>query len=109
MLQGLRSLSASVRYLLRIHRELTLLRKAQERCAAAMEFANQQQYPMPAAPHPDDPSVTVEYVNEQYQSELMDAELRLTRATGQPPTEEEILRAYAIDHPDQRPAERLDA
>lgn len=97
MLKGLQNLSASVRYLLRLHRELTLLRRAAERCADALEFANRQSFPGPAA-HPDDPSVTVEYVNETYQAELMDVELRLTRATGQPPTEEEILRAYAIEH-----------
>lgn len=71
--------------------ELTLLRLATERCAEALEWRNAQDYPLQLQPDPGAPVVDVTYVNDAYQAEIMEIELRLLQASGAPPTEEAVL------------------
>lgn len=70
------------------------------RIAAALEHRNAQDYPTlrPSTDLPD-AETEVTFVNEAEQAVLMDIELRLTQASGQPPTEDEILQEYTRRHP----------
>jgi hypothetical protein len=98
MLKGLRRLADGTLLLVRIHRVLTRIAVAQERVAAAMEARNQHDFPAAVA-EAAQPGVEVSYVDDAFQAELLDIEMRLTRATGQPPTDDEIMRDYEIRHP----------
>lgn len=69
-------------------------RVAMERIARALEDRNAHDYPQIIQPNPDEPGVEVTYTNDQEQAELMEVEMRLTRATGQPPTEDEIIEEF---------------
>lgn len=66
--------------------------------AGALTFRNAQEYGITIQPAPGVPAVEVAYVNDDYQAEIMDIELRLTGASGAPPTEDEILAEYERRH-----------
>jgi hypothetical protein len=74
--------------------ELRRLRMACEGIQAALEYRNAQEYGTTLQPNPDEPAVEVSYVNSEYQQAIMDIELRLTQASGAPPTEDQILAEY---------------
>lgn len=101
-LRGLRSLLDGSWILVKLYRELKGLRRAQERVAAALEFANNHEWPAaPAvASSETNPAFEVTYVSEDDQREWMETEMRLAQATGRMPTEDEIMEQYAKDHPD---------
>lgn len=79
-------------------REIRSLRKAAERIATALELANAHNYPQVLQASDVALPTEVTYVDEDHQRELMDIELRLTRASGAPPTEDEILSEYERRH-----------
>lgn len=54
--------------------------------------------PAPLADPPSGSELEVTYVSDAYQAEVMDIELRLTRALGMPPTEEEVLAEWERRH-----------
>jgi len=62
--------------------------------AGALDYRNAQEYGVQVQPDPAVPAVEIAYVRDDYQAEIMDIELRLTQASGAPPTEEEILQEY---------------
>ena len=62
--------------------------------AVALDYRNVQDFGSPISPSAPAQPVEVTYVNDSYQAEIMDIELRLTMASGAPPTEEEILLEY---------------
>lgn len=72
------------------------------RIAAALELRNAHDYPQ-VLRSTEDRATEVSFVREDEQAEFMDIELRLTQASGQPPTEDEILQEYWRRH--QPPAE----
>lgn len=87
-------------------RELRLLRKAAERIAGALETRNAQDYPSRlASTDAPDLSTDIAFVNDAEQAEWMEIEVRLTAATGQPPTEDEILSEYLRRHAGASPAD----
>ncbi len=69
-------------------------RKALERVADALELRNVHDFPVLVQPNPDAPGVEVLYTSDAEQHDLMEIEMRLTAATGQPPTEEQILEEF---------------
>lgn len=99
-LKGLTSGVSLLRETRRLRREIQALHAATERIAVALEFHNAHQWPQVVPATEDTPAFSVEYVEEGVQAELMDIELRLTAARGQPPTEEEIFADYRIRHPE---------
>ena len=104
MMKGLKRLTSGGFLLLEIRKlrkDLGGLRAAGERIAAALEAFNAQQWPQPAAPSTDSPSVSVTFVDTLSQLEFMDIEMRLTQARGMPPTDEEILQEYDRRHEGQ--------
>lgn len=109
MLTGLRQLLEEGVVLLELkalRSDLQQLTSGVARIAAALEqqvAAIHAAAPPPLRPaSPEDPAFAVSYVNDGEAAEMMDIELRLTAATGQPPTEEEIIREWdrrvAQDH-----------
>lgn len=85
--------------------ELTLLRKDLQAInqtlaliVGALDYRNAQEYGVTVQPDPKLPAVEVNFVNDAYQAEIMDIELRLTGASGAPPTEDEILAEYEKRH-----------
>lgn len=85
--------------------ELTLLRQELQginqtllMIAGALDYRNAQDYGITIQPTPGVPAVDIAYVNDGYQAEIMDIELRLTGASGAPPTEDEILAEYERRH-----------
>lgn len=85
--------------------ELTLLRKDLQAInqtlasiTGALDYRNAQEYGLTVQPDPNRPAVEVHFVNDNYQAEIMDIELRLTGASGAPPTEDEILAEYEKRH-----------
>lgn len=74
--------------------ELKLLRMACEGIQAALDYRNAQEYGEVRQVNPALPAIEVSYVNDEYQAAIMDIELRLTQASGQPPSEDEILAEY---------------
>lgn len=79
-------------------REIRSLRKAAERIAAALELRNAHDYPQIVRADAAIAPTEVTYVDEVHQAELMDIELRLTHASGAPPTEDDILSEYTRRH-----------
>jgi len=84
-------------------RELRRLRTAAERIATALELQNAHAYPQLVV-SPDDRETEVTYVDAEHQATLMEIEMRLTAAKGIPPTEDEILAMWEIEH--QPPADQ---
>lgn len=80
-----------LRGLVSIRADLKGLRAAAERIATALE---RQAPPVGREGSEEDPLVSVTYVDNEAQEEFMDIELRLTRAKGTPPTEDEIMAEY---------------
>lgn len=85
--------------------ELTLLRQDLQSINATLQligstldYKNAQDYGVTIQPTPGVPAVEVNYINDSYQAEIMDIELRLTGASGSPPTEEEVLVEYERRH-----------
>lgn len=75
------------------------------RIAAALEAHMAHLAPAPpAAASPDSPAFSVSYVNDEEAAAMMDVELRLTAATGQPPTEDEVLAEWDRRYPELRSA-----
>lgn len=74
--------------------ELRLIRLSCQGIQAALEYRNAQEWGQMVQPNPDVPAVEVSYVNDEHAAAIMDIELRLTAASGAPPTEEEILAEY---------------
>lgn len=73
------------------------MRLALESIAGALQRA----FPVEASVQPSTgPAVEITYVSEEGQAEWMEIELGLTRATGRPPTEEEVLVEYERRHPE---------
>jgi hypothetical protein len=85
-------------------RELRRLRTAAERIATALELQNAHAYPQLVV-SPDDRETEVTFVDAQHQAALMEIEMRLTAAKGIPPTEDEILAMWEIEH-QQPPADQ---
>lgn len=97
MIKGLKRLAGGGLLLLEVRglrREVARLADAQERQAVVLEQFFARQYPTPVQPDPNAPPVEVSYVNAEHQRLLMEVELRLTQAKGQPPSEEEILAEF---------------
>lgn len=95
MLETLKDATAGIlalRELRRLRKDLGALTVAVARIAAALELQNAHAYPQVLAQA--NRETTVEYVDSTLQASMVDIELRLTRATGQPPTEEDILSEY---------------
>jgi hypothetical protein len=87
-------------------RELKGVRSELARIAAALETYNAHQWPQSIQPDPSIPAVEVSYVDTQVQAELLEIELRLTSATGQAPTEDEVVAEYVRRYPDSDLATR---
>jgi len=68
-----------------------------------MELRNAHEFPQ-VIPAPDDRQTEVTYVDAEHQATLMEIEMRLTAAKGIPPTEDEILAMWEIEH--QPPADQ---
>lgn len=81
--------------------ELRLLRQACEGIQAALEYHNAQEWGMTLQGDPALPAVEVTYVNDLHQAEMMDIELRLTQASGTPPTEEDMMVEWERRHADE--------
>lgn len=99
MMGKLRALASGTLLLLevrRLRRDLAGLQQEIARIATAMELANAHAYPMQIQPDDGLPPVEVLHVDDAQQEEFMDIELRLTRAKGIPPSEEEILKEYEL-------------
>lgn len=97
MMKGLKRLAGGGLLLLEVRglrKEVARLADAQERLADVMTSFYARQYPTQVQPDPNAPPVEVSYVNETHQRLLMDVELRLTQAKGQPPTEDEIMAEF---------------
>lgn len=97
----------------RLSRDITQLkaeimgcRTALERIAAGIERANQADGLEPPQPRdPDAPAVEITYADTLVAQEFMDIETRLTQATGQPPTEDEIMAEFLRRHDPRPPRE----
>lgn len=78
-----------------VRQELAGLRAATDSIASTLARL------VPPAPDPAqmESGLTIAYVDSAYQAEVMDIELRLTRARGVPPTEDEVLEEYERRHP----------
>lgn len=111
MLQGLKRLAGGGMLLLELRgtrKELARLAEAQEQTNHLLARLVQVWAPLQQAVSLGEaPSVEVTYVNEVQQRTLMEIELGLTGATGQPPTEEEVLAEYdrRVSAPAAPPAE----
>lgn len=75
-------------------REVKGIRVELARLADALELRNAYDFPQKIQRDPSRPAVEVEYVDTERAAELMEIELRLTNARGEPPTEDEILLEY---------------
>lgn len=64
------------------------------RIADALDAANAHQWPQSRQPDPSLPPVEITYTDTRQQVELMEIELALTRAIGQPPSEDDVLAEY---------------
>ena len=89
-LRTLRRLGGGLWLLRHLLRELQGIRRAMTRLADA-------QAPLPQGDQAA--GVAITYVSDAQQAEFMEIELRLTQATGQPPTEEEVLLEWERRHP----------
>lgn len=69
--------------------------------AAALIYRNAQEYGAVVQANPAVPPVEVTYVNDVYQAEIMEIELRLTSASGMVPTEDDVLAEYERMHPQE--------
>jgi hypothetical protein len=101
MLKGLKRLAGGgllLREVRGLRREVAALQVSLGRVASALELANAHRWPQQVQPDPDAPAVVVAYVDDQQQAEFMDIELRLTTATGRPPTDDEVLQEYERRH-----------
>lgn len=97
MIKGLKRLAGGGLLLLELRglrAEVARLATAQERLTEVMAAFFDRQYPTQVQPDPSIPSVEISYVNVEHQRILMEVELRLTQARGQPPTEDEILAEF---------------
>jgi hypothetical protein len=85
-------------------KEIRALRQAAERIANAMEFANQATWPVtqPKTDELQDHSTDIGYISDAHAKELMDIELELTAATGQPPSEDATWAEFERRHPSTR-------
>lgn len=96
MMKGLKRLAAGgilLRELRGIRTELTALRQALQ-VFTDRAFPPQAPARAPDSVTPDTPLTEITYIDTAQQAEWMDIELRLTQATGRPPTEEEILQEF---------------
>jgi hypothetical protein len=81
-------------------RALTLevrgVKEAVERLVELEEYTTARRWPRPTAVTGVEgvPVVDITYATDQDQAELAEIELRLTAATGQPPTEDEIVAEF---------------
>jgi len=85
-------------------RELRGVRSELGRIAAALEAYNAHQWPHTIHEEEGQPSVEVSYVDTAFQAELVDIEMRLTGASGLPPSEDQIMAEYIRRHPDSAAA-----
>lgn len=86
-----------LRELWRVRRELSRLTTQVERIADALEAHNANSWPQtipPPATSPERPAVEVSYVSNHHQALMMEIEMRLTKARGMAPTDEEVLAEY---------------
>ena len=97
MMKGLKRLAGGGLLLMELRglrKEVARLATAQEQLLALAQAVYAQHYPVRTQPNPAGPVVEITHVNAEDQRLFMDIELRLTQATGQPPTEDEILEEY---------------
>lgn len=100
--KGLRRLAAAGRILMEVRglrQEMAAIRTAVDRIAVALEARNAHQWPQ-VQPHvPGEPLMEITYADNAYAQQLMEIELSLTRATGRPPTEDEVIAEHQRLHP----------
>src|SRR5438046_2423962 len=78
--------------------EVAGLRSSVERIAEALEAWNRAQQPPTYQADATTPGVDISYITDQVSQEFMEIEFALTRATGQPPTEEEVIGEFERRH-----------
>lgn len=104
MLKGLKRLAGGGLLLLELRglrQEVRALAESVSRIALALEARNAHEWPQQVQPDPTIPAVEVAYVHDGQIAEFMQIELDLTRATGRPPSEDEVMGEWDRRHPTQ--------